>query len=189
MNDIAMVLRALEFAAHRHRLQTRKGKGNTPFINHPVQVASLLANEAGEQDPVLIAAAVLHDVIEDTVETNQEKQELIVQIEGIFGEEVLALILEVTDDKSLEKKERKRLQVVNASSLSDRAKKLKIADKILNVSDVTTNPPQLWTLKRTREYLEWSEKVVAGMRGVNRRLEEIFDERLEAGKMKYYRGK
>jgi guanosine-3',5'-bis(diphosphate) 3'-pyrophosphohydrolase len=187
MNDIAMVLKALEFAAHRHKSQTRKGEGKTPFINHPIQVASLLANEAEEHDQVLITAAIMHDVIEDTVETEREKQELKDEIGRIFGEEVLSLIMEVTDDRNLKKRERKRLQVEHSSSLSDRAKKLKLADKIMNVSDVTTNPPIWWTLKRIREYLAWSEKVVDGMRGVNPRLEEIFDQKVKAGKMKYYR--
>jgi guanosine-3',5'-bis(diphosphate) 3'-pyrophosphohydrolase len=187
MNDIAMVLKALEFAAYRHRLQTRKGEGKTPYINHPIQVASLLANDAGEKDPVLISAAILHDVVEDTVDTKEEKQELIARIGEIFGGEALSLVMEVTDDKSLEKQERKRLQVLHAPSLSERAKKLKIADKIMNVTDVTSNPPVWWSLRRTREYLEWSEKVVAGMRGVSRKLEDIFDEKLREAKLKYYK--
>jgi guanosine-3',5'-bis(diphosphate) 3'-pyrophosphohydrolase len=141
MNDVGIILRALEFAAGRHRIQFRKGEDKSPYINHPIQVASLLANEGGEKDPILLIAAILHDVIEDTVDTPEEKQELIKQISEIFGEQVLALVLEVTDDKSLEKQERKRLQVEQAALKSVNAKKLKIADKIMNVQDVTANPP------------------------------------------------
>ena len=124
MNDVCLILKALEFAAWRHRTQKRKGEDQSPYINHPIQVASLLANEGGERDPVLLTAAILHDVVEDTVETPEEKQKLISHISEMFGEQVLALTLEVTDDKSLEKQERKRLQVVHAPHKSVNAKKL-----------------------------------------------------------------
>ena len=114
----------MEFAAGRHRTQKRKGEDQSPNINHPIQVASLLSNEGGEKDPVLHTAAILHDVIEDTVDTLEEKQELIDQISEIFGEQVLSLTLEVTDDKSLEKQEIKRLQIEQSPHKSDKAKKL-----------------------------------------------------------------
>jgi guanosine-3',5'-bis(diphosphate) 3'-pyrophosphohydrolase len=184
MNDIALVLKALEFAAGRHRKQFRKGEDKSPYINHPIQVANLLANDAGEKDPVLITASILHDVIEDTVETKEEKQKLIRQIREIFGEDVLSLTMEVTDDKSLDRKERKRLQIEHAPALSDKAKKLKIADKIMNLRDITADPPEEWPVQRIIEYLDWSEKVVAGLRGVNKKLEDIFDESLKAGREK-----
>src|SRR5450759_552326 len=184
-DDVGLILRALEFAATRHKTQFRKGEDKSPYINHPIQVANLLANEAGEKDPVLLIAAILHDVIEDTVVTPKEKQELINQISEIFGEQVLALTLEVTDDKSLEKPERKRLQIEQAPHKSDNAKKLKIADKIMNVRDITNNPPTSWPLQRIREYFDWAEKVVAGLRGVNKNLENMFDECLLVGRVKY----
>lgn len=184
MDDVGLILRALEFAAARHRTQKRKGEDQSPYINHPIQ-ASLLANEAGEKDPILLTAAILHDVIEDTVDSLEEKQELIDKISDMFGEQVLSLTLEVTDDKSLDKKERKRLQIDQAPHKSDNAKKLKIADKIMNVRDITSNPPAWWTLQRILDYFDWAEKVVAGLRGVNKRLEEMFDECLKNGKAKY----
>jgi guanosine-3',5'-bis(diphosphate) 3'-pyrophosphohydrolase len=185
MDDVGMILRALEFAAGRHRTQTRKGEDKSPYINHPIQVANLLANEAGEKDPILLTAAILHDVVEDTVGTIEEKQELINQISELFGQQVTALTIEVTDDKSLEKQERKRLQVEQAQHKSDNAKKLKIADKILNVRDITENPPIGWPLNRIIEYFDWAEKVVAGLRGVNKELEDMFDESLKSGRAKY----
>ena len=178
-------MRALEFAAGRHRTQKRKGEDQSPYINHPIQVASLLANEGGERDPVLLTAAILHDVIEDTVDTQEEKEELIKQISELFGEQVLSLTLEVTDDKSLDKQERKRLQIENAPHKSDNAKKLKIADKIMNIQDITNNPPTWWSVQRIIEYFDWAEKVVAGLRGVNKRLEDMFDECLKNGRAKY----
>jgi len=185
MNDIGFILKALEFAALRHRGQLRKGEDRTPYINHPIQVAHILANYAGETDPVLLSAAFLHDVIEDTVTSVEERDDLIGQISQIFGKEVLALTLEVTDDKTLEKQDRKRLQVETASHKSDKAKKLKIADKIMNLRDLTDNPPSDWKSERIIEYFDWAEKVVAGLRGVNTRLEDLFDETLVRGRVKY----
>lgn len=186
-DDIKIIFKALEFAAARHKYQFRKGDDRAPFINHPIEVACLLANEAGENDVVLLTAAILHDVIEDTVETASEKQELIEQINGIFGSEILNLTLEVTDDNNLEKLERKRLQIEEAALKSLRARKLRLADKIMNVRDITSHPPVGWTTERIIDYLNWAEKVVASTRGVNKRLEDMFDEELLKGRDKYMR--
>jgi len=180
-----MILKALEFAAARHRIQQRKGEDKSPYINHPIQVASLLANEGGERDPILLTAAILHDVVEDTVDTALEKLELIDHISEIFGEQVLSLVMEVTDDKSLEKAERKRLQIEHAPSKSANARKLKLADIIMNIRDITNNPPTWWPLQRILDYFDWAEKVVAGLRGVNKDLEGIFDESLVKANRKY----
>lgn len=185
MDGVGLILKALDFAAHRHRNQFRKGGDKPPYINHPIQVASLLANEAGEADPVLLSAAILHDVIEDTVDSPDDEAELIEMIRKLFGEEILLLTLEVTDDKNLRKPERKRLQIEHAFTISDNAKKLKLADKILNVRDITYNPPVGWHLARITGYLDWAEKVVAGLRGVNGKLEGMFDEVLRNARMKY----
>lgn len=185
MNDIALILKSLEFAAFRHKGQLRKGEGSTPYINHPIQVANLLANYAGETDPVLISAAILHDVVEDTVNSSLERDELVGEISEIFGEEILLLTLEVTDDKTLDKLERKRLQVENASHKSDRAKKLKIADKIMNLRDLTDNPPSDWSIERITGYFDWAENVVVGLRGINQKLDDKFDEALLKARAKY----
>lgn len=185
MDEIGLILKASEFAASRHRTQFRKGEDKSPYINHPIQVANLLSNYAGENDPALLAATLLHDVVEDTVETHKEKLELIERMTEIFGKEVISIVLEVTDDKSLEKPDRKRLQVEHAPHLSVAAKKLKIADKIMNVRDITNNPPTNWPVERILEYFNWSEKVVAGLLGVNKKLEGIFDEVLTKGREKY----
>jgi guanosine-3',5'-bis(diphosphate) 3'-pyrophosphohydrolase len=148
-------------------------------------VASLLANEGGETDPVLITAAILHDVIEDTVNSVEERSLLMLEIAGIFGEEILALTMEVTDDKTLDKKVRKQLQIEQANHKSERAKKLKIADKIANLRDIIIDPPDWWTKERILEYMNWSEKVVAGLKGVNPQLEKLFFETLSEAKNKY----
>jgi guanosine-3',5'-bis(diphosphate) 3'-pyrophosphohydrolase len=185
MNDTGLILKALEYASHRHRSQRRKGRGEIPFINHPIQVASLLANVGGETDPILLAAAILHDVIEDTVNSVEERTTLMSEISVIFGEEILSLTLEVTDDKTLEKKVRKQLQIEHAIHKSVRAKKLKIADKITNLRDIIISPPDWWTHYRIVEYLEWSEQVVNGLKGVNPALEDLFDKTLAEARSKY----
>src|ERR1035437_548592 len=167
MEDIGIILKALDFSARRHKTQFRKGSEKVPYINHPIQVANLLVNEAGEKDTDLIVAAILHDVIEDTVESVEERQELIFQMSEIFNKKIISVTLEVTDDKTLEKKERKQLQIDEASHKSVNAKKLKIADKIMNIRDIRDNPPSDWPLERIIDYLDWSEKVVSGLRGVN----------------------
>jgi guanosine-3',5'-bis(diphosphate) 3'-pyrophosphohydrolase len=161
----------MRFAADKHRYQRRKGADAPPYINHPIEVADLLANVGGVTDPTALIAAVLHDTVEDTETTPEE-------LEALFGAEVRDLVAEVTDDKSLPKAERKRLQIEHAPSLSRHAKEIKVADKISNVLDITHNPPAGWPLERKREYLEWADQVVEGCRGANKELDRRFDEAL-----------
>jgi guanosine-3',5'-bis(diphosphate) 3'-pyrophosphohydrolase len=138
-------------------------------------VASTLANVGGVTEVATLVAAVLHDTIEDTCTTGEELEEL-------FGPEVRRLVEEVTDDKALPKSDRKRLQVEHASALSARAKMIKLADKIANARDVVRDPPADWPLSRRREYLDWTERVVAGCRGANQALEAYYDEVLSKGR-------
>jgi guanosine-3',5'-bis(diphosphate) 3'-pyrophosphohydrolase len=174
--DIATLLQATRFAADKHRYQRRKGEDATPYINHPIEVADLCANVGGVTDIGTLVAAVLHDTVEDTETTPEE-------IEALFGAEVRALVEEVTDDKSLPKPERKRLQIEHAPDLSPHAKGIRIADKISNVLDITHNPPAGWSPKRKREYLERAYKVVEGCRGVNQGLDRWFDEVLRDARL------
>ena len=175
MNDQTKIIEAIAFAAERHKHQTRKGAGKVPYINHPVKVAKLLS-DFGEDDPDLIISAYLHDVIEDTTKNEQEIKELSDIILEKFGENVLLTVLEVSDDKSLPVDERKRLQVIHTPKLSDRAKKLKIADKICNMLDIKNDPPENWPLKRKLSYLDWAKKVVSGAKGLNVKLDLYFEQ-------------
>ena len=159
--------RAFDFAARRHVHQRRKGEAAEPYINHLAEVAALLAEATGGDDPVLLVASLLHDTIEDQDVTRAE-------IAASFGDEVASLVVEVTDDKSLPKIERKRLQVENAPKKTERAKLLKLADKTSNLRAIANSPPA-WPLQRQREYVDWAERVVAGCRGVNAQLERAFD--------------
>lgn len=172
---MTLLLRALHFAADKHRDQRRKDPGSSPYINHPIAVAEVLARVGGVQDVQVLAAAVLHDTVEDTNTT-------LAEIEREFGAEVSAFVAEVTDDKSLEKEVRKRLQVEHTAHTSVGAKLVKLGDKICNVIDVSDTPPADWTKARRTEYLDWAEQVVAGCRGTNAALERRFDEVVERGR-------
>ena len=171
---LAALLHALAFAAEKHRSQRRKGEDASPYINHPIAAAELLARH-GVDDLVTLQAAILHDTVEDTETTPEE-------LERHFGPEVARVVLEVTDDKTLPKEERKRLQVSHAPHLSPRAKLVKLADKVCNVLDVTHEPPTGWPLERRVAYLDWTEEVVAGCRGVNEDLEGFYDRVLGEGR-------
>jgi guanosine-3',5'-bis(diphosphate) 3'-pyrophosphohydrolase len=160
------VLRAAMFAAEKHRTQRRKDI-DTPFINHPLQLAYILV-QADIEDPVVLAAALLHDTIEDTNTTHDE-------IEIVFGHEIANIVSECTDDKNLGKMERKQAQIDHAAKISPKAKLVKLADKIANVSDIDGAPPAGWSLERKREYFDWAKKVVDQMRGTNKVLEARFD--------------
>jgi guanosine-3',5'-bis(diphosphate) 3'-pyrophosphohydrolase len=166
--SIQLLLRAVTFAAEKHKSQLRKNADATPYINHPLAVAELLAREGQIGDVAVLAAAVLHDTIEDTQTTPEEVREL-------FGEEIAGIVEEVTDDKSLAKAERKRLQIEHAPHLTAKAKLVKLADKICNVRDVADDAPPDWPLKRRQEYFEWAKAVVDGLRGANPALEAKFD--------------
>ena len=170
MNEgLPLILQALEFASLKHRDQRRKDADASPYINHPIALANVLAGEGGVTDDVVLVAAILHDTLEDTQTTAAELREH-------FGEKIAEVVGEVTDDKKLLKEERKRLQIEHAASISREAKLVKLADKICNVRDVADHPPAKWDLARRREYFDWAKAVVDNMRGTHTELERRFDE-------------
>ena len=164
----ALLFSAIAFAADRHRDQRRKDAGASPYINHPIALARVLAVECGVTDTATLAAAILHDTIEDTKTTRDDLEER-------FGKRIAGIVAEVTDDKRQRKHERKAAQIRHANRLSRQAKLVKLADKICNLRDVADSPPANWPLRRRREYFEWSRAVVAGMRGTHPKLERLFD--------------
>ena len=167
-NPMGAFVKAVAFAADKHRNQRRKDAEASPYINHPIALANVLANEGGVSDVTVLCAAVLHDTIEDTETTPEELQ-------AIFGHKVAAVVMEVTDDKSLEKSLRKQRQVEHAPHISTEAKLVKLADKISNLRDIIASPPADWSAERKQAYFEWAAKVVAGVRGVHLGLESVFD--------------
>jgi (p)ppGpp synthase/HD superfamily hydrolase len=168
VNDVQEVLRAARFAAERHATQKRKGAAAEPYINHLIEVAQLVSMAIPEQDANLVMAALLHDTIEDTETTREE-------LIDRFGSDVANLVVEMTDDKSLPKQERKRLQIENAPKKSERAQTIKLADKISNLRSILSSPPTNWDLQRQREYFTWAELVVGGLTKPNAILKAEFE--------------
>ncbi len=167
-NDLKLLLQALEFSAKKHTNQRRKDIDASPYINHPISLANILCNEAHVTDISVICGALLHDTVEDTKTTPEE-------IAKEFGEDIRNIVMDVTDDKSLEKADRKRKQIEHAAHISDKAKLVKLADKISNLRDVANSPPPDWSLDRRREYFDWAKQVIDQIRGVHPGLESIFD--------------
>jgi GTP diphosphokinase / guanosine-3',5'-bis(diphosphate) 3'-diphosphatase len=168
MEPTALILRAASFAALKHRDQRRRDVEGSPYINHPLALACVLSVDGAVTDPATLCAALLHDTVEDTDTTPQE-------IEREFGAEIRAIVEEVTDDTSLPKAQRKLLQVEHAAHISDKAKLVKLADKICNLRAVARSAPTGWSLERRQEYFDWGKEVVDQLRPVHAGLEAIFD--------------
>ncbi len=167
--DLKLLLKALQFSALKHKNQRRKDIDASPYINHPISLASILCNEAHVTDVEVICGALLHDTVEDTQTTPEES-------ESEFGSVMKNIVMDVTADKSLNKHERKQAQIDHAAHINDKAKLVKLADKISNLRDVSLNPPPDWSLERRQEYFDWANKVIEQIRGINPVLESIFDE-------------
>lgn len=168
MSNIARIVKAADFAAIKHKDQRRKDEAKTPYINHPIGVAKILTDEGGVTDVDVIIGAILHDTVEDTDTTMEE-------IGQLFGEAVRRIVDQVTDDKSLPKLERKRLQIVNAPHKSFEAKLVKLADKLYNLRDLNRSTPDGWDEERVVNYFKWAKQVIAGIRGTNKVLEDELD--------------
>ena len=173
-DDLGLILHALRFAALKHRDQRRKDREASPYINHPIALANVLGNEAGIGDARVLAAAILHDTVEDTDTT-------VAELEREFGLEIAGIVAEVSDDKDLPSPQRKQLQVEHAGQASRAARLVKLADKICNLRDISDSPPVGWSRQRQQEYFDWAARVVAGMRGTDSRLEALFDDIFRQG--------
>lgn len=163
------LLATIAFAADKHRDQRRKDAAASPYINHPIALANVLANEAGIDDERVLIAAVLHDTLEDTETTVQE-------LIRLFGQEIAEIVLEVSDDKALPKAARKQQQIDHAPHISRRAKLVKLADTICNLRDIAHSPPHDWSLQRRQDYFDWAKAVIDQLRGVHPALEHVFDQ-------------
>ena len=172
-----LILKAAHFAAQKHRDQRRKDEEISPYINHPISVARAISEIGDIEDPEVLAAALLHDTLEDTETTPEE-------LIDNFGERVCRLVQEVTDDKSLPKLERKQQQIDHATELSEGAALIKLGDKISNVTDITNTPPTSWDSERCLEYFEWAEEVINNCPKVNTSLEKYFKYSIQKGREK-----
>ncbi len=171
-DDITLLLKAMKFAAEKHRKQKRKDREKSPYINHPIEVAESLWSVGKLHDINAVCSALLHDTVEDTDASFEELEEM-------FGEDITSLVREVTDDKSLPKERRKELQIEHGPHLTARAKYIKLCDKSSNINDIRKSPPADWSIERLKEYLTWTKKCVDTMRGTNKELEERYDSLLE----------
>lgn len=169
---VGLLMEAINFAAIKHRDQRRKDVHKTPYINHPVGVAYLLWKEGGVTDASVLQAAFLHDTVEDTDTSFEE-------LERVFGADVRNLVAEVSDDKSLPKLERKRLQIENASKKSPRARLVSYGDKLYNLRDLNKCTPEGWSEVRVQEYFDWSGSVLRNMLGANDKLEAALEQVLQ----------
>ena len=172
MKELVSVMRAADAAARWHVGQRRKGAAQEPYINHLLEVASMVAEATEGTDPNLVIAALLHDAVEDAGIAPET-------IASKFGKHVADLVLEVSDNKSLPKAERKRLQVEHAPHKSSEAKLIKLADKTSNLRAVANSPAADWSVERRLDYISWAKEVVAGLRGTSPWLEKQFDEAAE----------
>jgi guanosine-3',5'-bis(diphosphate) 3'-pyrophosphohydrolase len=161
--EVALVVRALSFAAECHRTQTRKDR-ETPYINHPITLMHVLVEVGMVTDPVVLAAAVLHDVVEDCEIPLEE-------LEARFGAHVKTVVLEVTNAKNQTREEMRAQQVAEAATLSLHARCVKLADKICNLHDLIDAPPAGWDDARKASYFDWTARVAEGLRGTNAALE------------------
>uniref|UniRef100_A0A0K8RGJ2 Putative guanosine polyphosphate pyrophosphohydrolase/synthase n=1 Tax=Ixodes ricinus TaxID=34613 RepID=A0A0K8RGJ2_IXORI len=166
------LIETVNFAAIKHRHQQRKD-GHTPYDQPSNRRGQDIDARSGNFDLTTIQAAILHDTVEDTDTTPEE-------IEEHFGSRVRAIVDEVTDDKRLPSEVRKRLQIEHAPHSSHEAKLVKLADKLYNLRDLSATIPLGWNEQRVQAYFEWSEKVVHGLRGTNKPMEQALDQVFEA---------
>ena len=167
--DLTEIFDAAVFAAEKHQGAVRKNSQHSPYITHPLLVSKAIYQIGKIEETTILAAAILHDTIEDTKTTR-------VEIKKRFGENVLSIVLEVTDDKSLPKMTRKGLQIHHALDLSYEARIVKLADKLVNCRDILNNPPEDWSLQRRQNYIQWGADVIYKIRGTNQGLESAFDQ-------------
>jgi (p)ppGpp synthase/HD superfamily hydrolase len=165
---VQRIFAAAKFAAQKHATQKRKGAAAEPYINHLIEVAELIAGSSEQLDTNLVMAGLLHDTLEDTATTAEE-------LERAFGSDITALVVEVTDDKSLPQEVRRTLQVENAPSKSVRAQVIKLADKISNLRALLASPPTTWSTERKRQYFAWAQQVVSALPAPNPILKAEFD--------------
>lgn len=177
--SLAVLARAQQYSAMRHINQRRKDASGAPYINHPLDLVAILADEAEITDTVILAAAVLHDVIEDTGEWAARYQ-LAEDLVVLFGQDVVNVVWELTDDKCLDKAVRKQLQIDNAAKKSKRAKAASLADKTANIRDLLKSAPVGWSVERVDAYFVWAKAVVDNMRGDWPKLEALFDQAHQA---------
>jgi guanosine-3',5'-bis(diphosphate) 3'-pyrophosphohydrolase len=156
--EITKLIKCISFASEKHSNQRRKNKLSDPYINHPIELTNILV-DCGITDLDILCGAILHDTIEDTNTTYDELVEN-------FGIEIANIVLECSDNKSLDKITRKKNQITHAKEISDKAKIVKLADKYSNIQSLNTDPPINWSTNVITGYMNWSSACCANLYGV-----------------------
>ncbi len=170
LSEKRLIFEALEYAAVKHRHQRRKGASGIPYINHPIEVCRLLLTTLDSPSTDLLIAALLHDTLEDTDANEKEIMEK-------FGEKVLRIVLELTDNMKLSSAKRKEEQVVKAKSLSYEARCIKISDKTCNIHDIIYTR-MFWPDFQKKEYIRWAMRVIAEISDTHPALMKAFYEKV-----------
>jgi len=174
MSPASVLLKASHFAARHHAGQFRHG-GDIPYINHPIEVADILASEAGIDDSSILAAALLHDTLEDTRATFEE-------LVAEFGPFIANTVAELTNDATLPKSGRKEEQVRRAATYSPAAAIVRAADEIANLRSVMKAPPPSWTKARCAAYVTWMTHVADAMPALPEKLDRLHRETLQTAR-------
>ena len=164
-NQILFIIKAFSFASQKHIFQLRRDE-KTPYINHLIEVATIIVEELKIFSKDIITAAILHDTLEDT-NTNEK------EISNLFGKETLSYVKEVTDDMSVSKIERKKRTIIKAQTFSYAASVIKLSDCISNIRSMIKTPPN-WTLERKIYYIEWQKELVKTLPHIKEELKGIF---------------
>ncbi len=173
MNDaraaaIELLARALHLAIQSHHGQQRgEPDGTVPYVLHPFRVAELVRRTVGDDDPELIAAALLHDVIEDSGARFDE-------VERACGPRVARIVAELTNDSRLPKSRRHEEMFQRLASASTEARLIKLADRIDNLRHLGAS----FDRARRERFVEESRRVLAVLEGTCPELERELDELL-----------
>jgi len=141
--DVDLWQRAVAYACFKHRHQLRKD-GRTPYVSHVMRVAMTIRQVFGFDDPATIAAAFLHDTIEDTTTDYDDLAEL-------FGKDVANLVAAMTKNAALPEPIREPAYDAQLAQADWRARLIKLADAYDNLCDVKNNPKGLEEIHKTLE--------------------------------------
>lgn len=173
--------RARELAIEKHGGMHLYDAARTPMLEHVTEVAALVEAQGGSSE--MIAAAWLHDVVEDTDVTLE-------QVGAWFGPTVRALVDGLTDPEEFAARplaERKQLQAERIRSLSHDVKRIKLCDQLSNVERVLARPPSDWSPEKQFTYVEGARKIVLECRGLWPALDERFEAAYATARRRYAR--
>ena len=167
-----IITKAKEFASHAHRNHVRNDEAKTPYVHHLVEVADLVKESGGTYQE--IAAAWLHDIIEDTQTTIED-------VRREFGDEIAEIVAGVTDLPEwlgLSLQERKAKQAARVSKESNSIKRIKLADQTSNVQIVGKGKLD-FSMDTNFTYIDSAKKIAEGCKGVSEYLDRLFKERYQ----------